>query len=82
MKIATENSEICKEPKPRIRFRSFGESALLLQLLFWVEKPEMRGRVIDSVNTFIYNQFNENNITIPFPQRTVHLKKSLDDEIS
>ena len=79
MNIATSNSEVCSEPLPRVRFREFGDSALIFQLLFWIEKPEMRGRVVDGVNTVIYNTFMENNIEIPFPQRTVHIKKTIDE---
>ena len=79
MNIATSNSDICSEPLPRVRFREFGDSALIFQLLFWIEKPEMRGRVVDGVNTIIYNTFMENNIEIPFPQRTVHIKKTIDE---
>ena len=30
--------------------------------MFWIEKPEMRGRIVDSVNSVIYNRFIENNI--------------------
>ena len=66
MNIATSNSDVCSDPLPRVRFREFGDSALIFQLLFWIEKPEMRGRVVDAVNTIIYNTFMENNIEIPF----------------
>jgi len=80
MKIATSiDQDVCKKPVPRVRFREFGESALLFQLLLWVEKPEMRGRVIDNINGQIYSKFMEYNIDIPFPQRTIHLKKTIDE---
>ena len=79
MEIAQSNDEVCSEPLPRVRFREFGDSALIFQLLFWIEKPEMRGRVVDSVNSVIYNRFIDHNIEIPFPQRTIHIKKSIDE---
>ena len=79
MDIAQSNDQVCTEPLPRVRFREFGDSALIFQLLFWIEKPEMRGRVVDSVNSVIYNRFIENNIEIPFPQRTIHIKKTIDE---
>ena len=47
----------------------------MFQLLFWIDKPEMRGRVTDQINSKIYKAFNQENIEIPFPQRTVHIKK-------
>tara|TARA_B100001964_G_C14226642_1_gene597963 strand:+ start:123 stop:1217 length:1095 start_codon:yes stop_codon:yes gene_type:complete len=74
--IAIESDSLSKDPLPKVRFRTFGESGLNLQLLAWIDKPELRGRVIDELSTSIYNAFNEEKIEIPFPQRTVHVKKS------
>ena len=74
--IAISEQDICDDPKPRVRFREFGESGLKLQLLGWIEKPEQRGQVIDKLSTAIYNKFNEEKIEIPFPQRTLHIKKT------
>ena len=74
--IAQSSNNVCKDPTPSVRFREFGESGLRFQLLAWIEKPELRGRVIDELSTEIYNSFNSNNIEIPFPQRTLHIKKT------
>ena len=79
MDIASSAEDVCQDPKPRVRFREFGDSALLFQLLFWIEKPEMRGRVTDQINGYIYSKFMEQKIEIPFPQSTVHLKKVIDE---
>tara|TARA_B100001750_G_scaffold78817_1_gene62534 strand:+ start:980 stop:2014 length:1035 start_codon:yes stop_codon:yes gene_type:complete len=75
MNIATSDEGISKGHDPRVRFREFGDSSLMFQLLFWIDKPEMRGRVTDQINSKIYKAFNQENIEIPFPQRTVHIKK-------
>ena len=53
----------------------FGDSSLNFELLCWIDKPGERGKTIDFLNTEIYNSFNSNNVEIPFPQRTVHLKQ-------
>ena len=74
--IAISSDSVCSEPKPRVRFREFGESGLKLQLLAWIEKPELKGRVIDQISKEIYNAFNKAGISFPFPQRTIHIKKS------
>ena len=74
--IAVASENVCTDPDPRVRFRTFGDSGLRLQLLAWIEKPELRGKVIDELSTLIYNSFNEEKIEIPFPQRTVHIKKT------
>ena len=74
MDIAQNNENVCKKPEPRMRFRTFGDSGLNIQLLFWIEKPEDRGRITDELNTAIYKRFNKDRIEIPFPQRTLHIK--------
>lgn len=73
IKIASENSNVMDQPEPRVRFREFADSGLKLQLLFWIYKPEIRGRTVDSVNTEIYKQFAQNGISIPYPTMNVIL---------
>jgi len=73
--IAKNNSNVMDEPEPRVRFREFVESGLKLQLLFWIYKPEKRGRTVDQINTDIYKKFNERNILIPYPTMKVILPK-------
>ena len=48
----------------------------MFQLLFWIEKPQDRGRIVDEINSKIYKQFHAENIEIPFPQRTIHMQSS------
>ncbi len=74
MEIAQNSDNVCKNPEPRVRFRTFGDSGLNIQLLFWIEKPEDRGRISDELNSVIYKRFNKDGIEIPFPQRTLHIK--------
>ena len=76
LEIANQSKNICKSPTPRVRFRSFGDSGLIFQLLLWIEKPSERGKIIDDINSDIYKVFNKNNIHIPYPQRTIHLQQS------
>ncbi|MCP4579054.1 MAG: mechanosensitive ion channel, partial [Deltaproteobacteria bacterium] len=60
--------------EPRVRFRSFGDSSLDFELLCWANRPHDRGKLMDELNTTIYNRLNELEIEIPFPQRDVYLK--------
>lgn len=69
--IALANENALNDPDPRVRFREFAESGIRLELLFWIYKPETRGRTVDAVNTEIYKQFNQNGITIPYPTMKV-----------
>jgi len=71
--IALGNENVLKTPEPRVRLREFADHGLKLQLLFWIHKPEIRGRTVDAVNTEIYKQFSQNNISIPYPTMRVIL---------
>jgi small-conductance mechanosensitive channel len=62
-------------PEPRVRFRELGDSALVFQVLMWVEHPESRGRALDALNTEIHDRLQAAGIEIPFPQRVVHLQQ-------
>ena len=76
LETAAKNPDVLSEPSPRVRFRQFGDSALLFELLCWVEEPAFRGRIAHELNCAVYKRFNESGITIPFPQRDVHLYKT------
>jgi MscS family membrane protein len=54
---------------PRVRFREFGDSALIVHLLAWVPTPELRGRALDDLNTRIYKRFAKEGIVIAYPTR-------------
>jgi small-conductance mechanosensitive channel len=71
--VAADNSEVCKVPEPRVRFRMFGESSLDFELLCWIEQPVDRGRVTHELNCAVYKAFAVEKITIPFPQRDLHV---------
>jgi small-conductance mechanosensitive channel len=61
------------DPAPRVRFKEMGDSALIFRVLCWVEEPVLRGQCLDALNTAIYKALNAEGISIPFPQRDVHL---------
>jgi small-conductance mechanosensitive channel len=65
--------KVLKNPKPSVMFNDFGDSALIFEVYFFV-KDSFRVLMIKSDIRFkIDSLFRENNITIPFPQRDVHL---------
>ncbi len=67
---------LASNPAPSVRFRSFGESALIFQLRGYINQPVLHGRALDQVCTKVYEALNEAQVTIPFPQRVVHMKSS------
>ena len=74
--IAKNNENVLAQPEPRVRLREFAEHGLRIQLLFWIKKPETRGRTVDILNTEIYKEFARNNIIIPYPVMEVVLPKN------
>jgi len=77
-KVATENVEVCTDPAPRVRFRTFGESSLDFQLLCWIDQPVDRGRINHELNCSVYKAFADSDIEIPFPQRDLHVRTMPD----
>ncbi len=71
--VAENHEEVCKVPEPRVRFRNFGDSSLEFELLCWIDRPVDRGRMVHELNCAVYKKFQEHDITIPFPQRDIHL---------
>ena len=71
--IANRDDGVMKNPEPRVRFREFSDYGIKIQLLFWIQKPEARGRVVDAVNSKIYKELEENKISIPYPKMEVIL---------
>jgi len=66
---------ISVHPEPRVRFREFGDSGLLFELLAWVDEPLYIGIVLDRLNTKIYKAFNEAGIEIPYSKHDVYIKQ-------
>ena len=60
-----------------IRFGDFGDSAVEVTVKQYVLVPE-RIRYVDRCKELVYKILNEGGITIPFPQRDVHIIKDLD----
>jgi small-conductance mechanosensitive channel len=75
MGIATSEDMVCKDPEPRVRFRRFSGSALDFELLVWIDKPALKGRLIDILNSEIFKQFKCNSIEIPYSKHDLYIKE-------
>jgi small-conductance mechanosensitive channel len=75
LKIAEETDQVCSDPEPRVRFRIFGASSLDFELLCWVDNPELRGRVVDTLNSVIYKEFMLQNVEIPYTKQDLYIKE-------
>jgi len=75
MSVATDDPGVCEDPEPRVRFRTFGASGLDFELLCWIDNPELRGRVLDALNSAVYKRFMEAGIEIPFSKHDLYIKQ-------
>ncbi len=73
--VAKSSSDIVSSPAPRVRVRAMADSSINMDLMVWVKDPRDRGMQIHLFLKNIYTVFNDNNVSIPFPQMDVHLEK-------
>jgi small-conductance mechanosensitive channel len=67
-----KHKSVLKDPEPNALFDQFGESSLDFRIRFWVP-VEFALQTKSDISISIYNAFTEAEITIPFPQRDVHI---------
>ncbi|MFT5256121.1 MAG: small-conductance mechanosensitive channel, partial [Candidatus Paceibacteria bacterium] len=68
-----EQRGVLKSPKPFVLFEDFGESALQFSVLFFITDSFSDPRIKSEIRYRIDQLFRENNISIPFPQRDIHV---------
>jgi len=76
LKAAKKHPAVLKHPEPKVLFTNFGDSSLDFRIAFSIN-DSFNVRIPKSDIRFeIDRLFRENNITIPFPQRDVHIFRS------
>ena len=73
--VAKAHPKVIKTITPRVLFTDFGDSALRFKLLFVINHSYEHLTIKSDLRFAIDKKFRENNISIPFPQRDVHLIK-------
>lgn len=73
--VARRNKDITMKKSPFVRFTNFGDSSLDFELFFWTRRSFIVENIKSDLRFEINKAFQENNITIPFPQRDVHMIK-------
>ena len=82
-KAADDHGQILKSPEPTVLFKDFADSALTFDLNYWIPVASLSDRlkVESDVRFMIDASFREARISIPFPQRDVHLDASQPLEV-
>lgn len=72
---ANQHKELIKteDHKPLVRFSDFGDSALIFYLMFWTKDIFHVEQIKSEIRYKIFQSFKDNKVTIPFPQRDVHV---------
>jgi len=73
---ASESKCCSKEKPPQARFVNFGDSSLDFEVVFWSTEMFRIEKALSDIRRSIDRKFRENDISIPFPQRDLHLKSS------
>lgn len=75
LEAAKASDRVLAVPEPAARMLEFADSGIQLELRIWISDPENGiGNVRTDINLAIWKLFKEAGITIPFPQRDVHLR--------
>ena len=72
---ARETERVLADPDPKCLFIEFGDSALKLQLRFWIADAQNGVQNVKSaVLLRIWEKFKRQNVEVPYPQRDLHIR--------
>jgi small-conductance mechanosensitive channel len=70
-----EVSRVLSDPGPAVQLAEFAADGMNLNVLFWILDPENgQGSVRSDVNLAVLALLNAEGVTIPFPQRVLHVQ--------
>ena len=72
--IASRHPEVSNTRPVIVRFADFGDSALNFEIFFWAMQTWTIETVKSDLRFEIDRRFREAKVTIPFPQRDMHIK--------
>lgn len=75
--MVKSNNKINTKYEPFVRFLRFGDSSLDFEVHFWSDEVFLIEDVLSDMRFEIDEAFRKNGVTIPFPQRDLHIKTPL-----
>ncbi len=75
LKVAESHEKVLEEPSPFIIFDKMNDSSIDFTLYFYVKTVDDRFSTTHDLIQKLYLELGKNGIEIPFPTRTVYLKK-------
>jgi small-conductance mechanosensitive channel len=75
LEAAARHPRVLKDPAPASRIMGFGDNGISLELRYWIRDPEDGiNNVGSDLHLEIWDLFKAAGITIPYPQRDLHLR--------
>ena len=72
--VVKSHSMVLQNPSPFVIFKNFGDSALEYEIYYWIELRKSSGlKVSSDLRHHIAALFKEEGISIPYPQRDIHI---------
>ena len=82
LRVGRAHQEVLLNPEPTVQFLEFGDSSLNFDLLVWINDASRQYFVRSDLNFAVVKAFREQDITIPFPQRDLHVQSAIPLEFS
>ena len=76
LNMAFEHPQVMSEPAPTVLFKEFADSSLNFELRIWVKELWKYDMILSDLRFSISEEFDKMKISIPFPQRDLHIKSS------
>ncbi|HAI17721.1 MAG TPA: mechanosensitive ion channel protein MscS [Xanthomarina gelatinilytica] len=73
LEAANKHPEVLSQPEPVVLFTDFGDSSLNFKLIFTLNDSFKAQFPSSEIRFEIDRLFRENNVSIPFPQRDIHI---------
>ena len=82
LKAASSHPDVLSDPPATVVFTNFGESSLDFKVVFTMNDSFKAQFPKSDIRFEIDKLFRENKVTIPFPQRDIHVIQKPDQQIS
>lgn len=76
--VAEDHPKVMRSPKHQVHLSNFGDSSWDMQLRAWIPNVKERYILRNELHQAIVRKFAEMDIEIPFPQRDLHVRSSVN----
>ena len=82
IEAAAVNKDVLYKDDIAVRFTNFGDSSLDFKVIFTISDSFNANAIRSEIRFEIDRLFRENNVSIPFPQRDIHIIQKPDQSVS